>query len=374
MPQPIVDPDFAKLIPPLTDEEHAGLEASLIEHGCIDPLVCWDRGDSAILLDGHNRLAICDGRGLEFETHLIELPDRDAAKVWIIRNQFARRNLTPYQRAELALQLEPLVAAKAKARQRESGGAVPQKSAKPPIDTRAEIAKAAGVSHDTIAKAKFLTEHADEDTKQKLRTGETSVNRAYTEAKREERREANAEVVADLAAGKIVLPEGKYHTIVVDPPWPMQKIEREARPRQMGFDYPTMTEEQLRDLPIPDLANDDAHLYLWSTHKFLPMALRLVEHWGFRYQCLMTWVKNVGFTPFSWMYSTEHVLFCRKGNLDLLVKGKRLDFAAKVRQHSRKPDEFYQLISLTSPPPRIDCFSREQHEGFEQHGNEVARF
>ena len=171
-----------------------------------------------------------------------------------------------------------------------------------------------------------------------------------------------------------VVPAGRYRCIVIDPPWPMKKIEREARPRQVGFEYPTMTEEELQLFPIPHLAEMDCHLYLWTTHKFLPMALRLSEYWGFRYQCLLTWVKNIGFTPFSWMYSTEHILFCRQGNLDLLVKGKRLDFQAKVREHSRKPDEFYDLIKTVSPAPRIDIFSRESREGFATYGNEAGKF
>jgi len=85
-------------------------------------------------------------------------------------------------------------------------------------------------------------------------------------------------------------------------------------------------------------------------------------------------VKNVGFTPFSWMYSTEHVLLCRKGSLDLLQLGKRLDFAGQVRERSRKPTIFYDLVRTVSPGPRIDLFSREEHEGFTQWGDEMERF
>jgi len=170
------------------------------------------------------------------------------------------------------------------------------------------------------------------------------------------------------------LPEGKYRCIVIDPPWEMDKIARDVRPKQVTLDYPQMSEAELLAFPIPDLASDDCHLYLWTTHKYLPLALRLAEHWGFRYQCLMTWVKNVGFTPFSWMYSTEHALFCRRGDLDLLQLGKRLDIHAPVREHSRKPDEFYDLIQTVSPGPRLDIFAREQHEGFEVWGNEVGHF
>lgn len=194
------------------------------------------------------------------------------------------------------------------------------------------------------------------------------------EVQREIRREEARERIAQLKAKGVELPTGKYSCLVVDPPWPMQKIERDVRPNQVEFDYPTMTEDELRAFPLPDVAGDDCHLYLWATQKYLPMALRLAEHWGFKYQCLLTWRKNIGFTPFSWMYSTEHVLFCTRGSLPLLRLGVRLDFEAKVREHSRKPDEFYDIVREVSPGPRLDVFSREKREGFDQYGNEVEKY
>lgn len=171
------------------------------------------------------------------------------------------------------------------------------------------------------------------------------------------------------------LPADRYRTIVVGPPWPMEKILRNVAPNQSDMDYPTMTIEQIKGLPIPKLALEDGcHIYLWTTHKFLPVAFEIYHEWDVKYECLLTWVKNVGFTPFSWMYSTEHCLFGRVGRLPLLQQGKCLDFEGKVREHSRKPDEFYQLVRWVSPEPRIDIFSRERREGFEQYGDECARF
>lgn len=167
----------------------------------------------------------------------------------------------------------------------------------------------------------------------------------------------------------------EYRAIVIDPPWPIQKILREVRPNQDVFDYATMTLEEIGKLPIEDLADPaGCHVYLWVTHKFLPEGLRLFEQWGVKYECLMTWVKNVGFTPFSWMYSTEHVLFGRIGSLAVQRKGLRLDFEGKVREHSRKPDEFYALVIQASPEPRIDLFSREAREGFDKWGKEANKF
>lgn len=171
----------------------------------------------------------------------------------------------------------------------------------------------------------------------------------------------------------IPLPEGKYRTIVIDPPWPVQKIVREERPNQARpLDYPTMTVEEIKALPISELAADDGcHIYLWTTHKFLPTAFDVFHEWGVKYECLLTWVKNVGFTPFSWMYSTEHALFGRVGSLELLKKGLRLDFKGKVERHSEKPDAFYARVREASPEPRLDMYGRKSRKSFKVWGNDA---
>jgi hypothetical protein len=151
-----IDEEFAGLIPPLTEEEHQQLEANLLADGCRDPLAVW--AEEGILLDGHNRYRICQQHGIDFDVREVSLESRDAAQIWIIKNQFGRRNLTPYQRAELALKLEPLVAAQAKENQvanlmQGDHRPVSQNSAeREAVDTRQELARVAGVSHDTISR------------------------------------------------------------------------------------------------------------------------------------------------------------------------------------------------------------------------------
>jgi N6-adenosine-specific RNA methylase IME4 len=133
-----------------------------------------------------------------------------------------------------------------------------------------------------------------------------------------------------------------------------------------------MTLEEISNLPIIDLADrEGCHVYLWTTHKFLPDAFDLFLKWGIKYECLMTWVKNVGFTPFSWMYNTEHVLFGRIGSLKLTRLGMKLSFEASVTRHSEKPDIFYERVREASPEPRLEMFTRKVHEGFKPWGNEI---
>jgi len=85
-------------------------------------------------------------------------------------------------------------------------------------------------------------------------------------------------------------------------------------------------------------------------------------------------MKNGGFTPFSFMYNTEHVLFGQVGNLPLLKMGVRLSFEGRRREHSRKPEEFYEIVWQVSPKPRIDLFARQRREGFDAWGNETEKF
>lgn len=173
-------------------------------------------------------------------------------------------------------------------------------------------------------------------------------------------------------APEVPAPEGTYRAITLDPPWPIEKIERLERTNQEDLDYQTMSLPEIGALPVADLADQaGCHVYLWVTHRFLPAGLDLLAGWGARYQCVMTWVKNVGITPFSWMYSTEHVLFGRIGSLPLERNGLRLDFAAPVQGHSRKPDVFYERVCQASPGPRLAMFERGQRDGFEVWGDEV---
>lgn len=181
-----IDREFETLIPPLTADEYAGLEASIKIEGCRDALVLW--GDT--LIDGHNRYAICKRYEIPFKTVQKEFVSRDEVIKWIILNQFGRRNLPTHERARLALRLKPMIVERAKEQQKQSGGdrksveyqkTVMQKSAEPisHVTTREELAKVAGVSHDTIAKVEKIEEEAPTPIVEASRKGEISVNAAY---------------------------------------------------------------------------------------------------------------------------------------------------------------------------------------------------
>ncbi len=177
-----IDPEFRDLIPPLTNQERSMLEDSIVKDGCDSPLIVWN----GVIVDGHNRYAICQEHGVPFAVSEKVFESRDDALLWIITNQLGRRNLTSFQRGELAIKFEPLLKAQSKVRQlrKSSDNSVTQNSAEqnaPSGETRRQLAKMAGVSHDTIDKVKKMSGAVDDDTKLKLRRGEVSINRAYTD-------------------------------------------------------------------------------------------------------------------------------------------------------------------------------------------------
>lgn len=191
----VIDSEFQSLIPPLSDDEYDRLEKSLVKNGYQDwrePIITWN----GTIIDGHNRYHICDEHGIKFKQMEMEFESREAAKIWIIENQFKRRNLKPYDRSVLALQLEPLYAAEAKRKQtaslrRGSESPVSQKSdeRETPIRTDEQLAKLAGTSRDTIRKVKVIESEASSgnqtaiDARAAIKSGEKSINKAYLEVR-----------------------------------------------------------------------------------------------------------------------------------------------------------------------------------------------
>jgi hypothetical protein len=192
-----IDPEFKALIPPLAAEELAQLRSNIITEGCRDPLVTW-RG---VIIDGHNRFEICTTNGIEFKEVTKDFDERSSAIEWIIRNQFGRRNLSPYERTRLALRLEEAIAGRAKANQSKFTGnqhvAVPQNSAEVHIETREEIAKLAGVSRDTVDKVKQIEKSAAPEIKEALANGEISINKAHLTVKAKKEEEEPEPLIVD---------------------------------------------------------------------------------------------------------------------------------------------------------------------------------
>lgn len=203
----IIDNEFRDLIPPPSDDEKKQLEENILRDGIQDPLKVWN----GILIDGHNRYEIAQAHGLEFKTVEMQFDSRDDVIIWIIKNQFGRRNLSAYDRSILALKLKPVIAAKAKERQGERNDIVKiscqsseeelappstQKSTPTPAreqKTDYQVAKAAGVSEDTIRKVEKIEAKATPEVKAALKSGEISINQAFKDIKNAEKTQRQQE-------------------------------------------------------------------------------------------------------------------------------------------------------------------------------------
>jgi N6-adenosine-specific RNA methylase IME4 len=370
-----IDKEFQNLIPPLSEDEYTKLEASLKTEGCRDALVIWK--EKGILLDGHNRYKICQKHNIKFQTIEMSFADETEAKIWILENQLGRRNLVPYQRGEIALELKALYTAQAKKRQQEHGGTAPGKKSLVPISaqvspnerkTRTKLAKIAKVGHDTMSKIEVIAKKADEKTKEKLRKGETTINKEYKAIVQKERK---AEQVEAVKSAK--LPEGKYHVIVADPPWAYDNRSEDSTHRGRN-PYPSMSVDDIKKMKVDNLAHDNCILWLWTTNAFMVEAHQIAEHWGFKVKTILTWAKDRMGTG-DWLRGqTEHCLMCIKGKPVVTLTNQTTLLQGKLREHSRKPDEFYKLVESLCPGKRLELFSREHRQGWDCVGAEVEKF
>lgn len=367
MPGFHVDEGLRKLIPPLSEAELQQLEANLVRDGCRDPLVIWN--EKGVLLDGHHRYAICSRLTIPYRTERLKLPDRKAAQAWVIQNQFGRRNLTPMVRGELALKLEPLIAETAKARQRDGGKKKLVQNSAQAGKTRDTVAKVAGISHDTLSKIKVITEKAPESVKEKLRAGNTTINREYKAIVQSERKAEQIKKVAAVSE----LPTGTFHVIVADPPWPYSKRPNDSTHRG-ATPYPSMTITEISQMAVSKIAEPDSILWLWATNAFMVEAHEVARAWGFEVKTILTWAKDrmgVG----DWLRGqTEHCLMAIKGKPVVNLTNQTTLLNGPMREHSRKPNEFYTMVDALCIGRKCELFSREERKGWKSFGAEIGKF
>ena len=178
------------------------------------------------------------------------------------------------------------------------------------------------------------------------------------------------------------LPEQKYNTLVIDPPWQIatmgtRTVVASRRNHNQGpVPYEMLTLEEIKQFPLRNLANDGAHVYLWTTNSMLPVAFEVLEAWGVHYHLTMPLVKKSGVAPCNgYVAGAEFCLlgfagrpmqsFRSVGKLNWLLTSPR------PHSHSRKPDEFYDLVEEMSPGPYIDLFGRQRRPNWDSWGDEV---
>lgn len=352
----------------MTEEEFNQLEQNILAEGIRDKLIVWN----GIIIDGHNRYAIATKHGLDFAVEEKEFKNRQEAIEWIILNQFGRRNLSTYDRSVLALKLKNMFAEKAKANLSIAGKSYSPKEGcqnsdkvTQKIDTKKELAKIAGVSHDTISKVEKIEQKAPPKVKQKIANGEISINKAYKDIRRQELRE---EKKVELKQRE--LPKGVYEVILADPPWRYQFSETQSR--EIENHYPTMDLENIKSLKVPSA--DNAVLFLWATAPKLEEALEVLNAWGFTYKTCAVWDKERIGMGYWFRGQHELLLLGTKGTFPTPEPSARVSSVIhSVRErHSTKPEVVYEIIESMFPDRTyLEMFCREPRKGWEVWGNEV---
>jgi len=257
-----------------------------------------------------------------------------------------------------------------------------------PIDTKKEIASIAGVSHDTIAKVKVIENNATPETKIKLSSGEISINQAYQDIKKEEKKEIlqnkKEEYNDKLETAKnnntdfkidIYNTAKKFRVFYVDPPW--NYGDKQNTPNLGGAEkhYSSMTIKELCLMPVNEISEKDSVLFLWVTSPLLEECFEIINSWGFKYKTSFVWDKikhNMGH------YNSvrhEFLLIATRGSCtpDNKTLYDSVQSVERNDNHSEKPIEFLNIIDdIYEHGDRIELFCRQpKKENWFYWGNEI---
>lgn len=159
----------------------------------------------------------------------------------------------------------------------------------------------------------------------------------------------------------------RYRTIMADPPWDIHQTGGRGADQH----YPLMTVEQIKAIPVADLAEDDAHLWLWVTNATLRIGYDVMEAWGFVPRSPLTWVKpRLGLGVYL-RNTTEHMILGTRGRAPVNFKAQPTWVFAPLQSHSHKPEEQYAIIERVSKGPYLELFARRSQPGWDAWGNEI---
>ena len=161
--------------------------------------------------------------------------------------------------------------------------------------------------------------------------------------------------------------------IVMDPPWAYEK--RSADPSHRGASpYPEMSFDEIVVLPIRKLSAPDSILWLWTTNAHMRAAFDLIDSWDFTYKTILTWAKDRMGTG-DWLRGqTEHCIMAVHGKPIVNLTNQTTLLRGPLREHSRKPEEFYSLVESLCPGSKVELFARTQRGGWVSHGDQATLF
>jgi len=314
------------------------------------------------------------------------------AKKWMAENQLGRRNLAEYVKGELISVIEDCEKEIGREKLVEAGkkyGEGHKKEEeplsiidKPSHDTRKIVADKLGWSTGKKAMFDVVKKKAPEEIKEKLRHGDVSINQVYQDIRKEEKKAERdkkiEEVKQKIESENLVQPNKKYHVIAIDPPWAYSEKggfssdDYDATSNRGAVDYPTMTVEQISKIELPTA--DDCVIFLWTTHAFLRDSFELLDNWGFNYKATLVWDKVKMGLGRTIRMQVEFCLIGVKGNPIINGSSERDIITEPRREHSRKPEAFYQMAERMCIGNRLDFFSRQNRENWDHYGAESGQF
>jgi len=390
-----IHPELRSLLFPLKEEELKLLEESILREGIREKLVVWEHNGKLFLVDGHHRLEIARKHGIPFQITKKNFRSLEEAKIWMLQNQLGRRNLTDEQRAYIQGKLYEMLK-KPRGRPQKIGQNVQFFNSE--NATAENLGSLFGVNEKTVRRNSKFAEAVDRVKQINVKAAEKilrgEVKDAITalpqiiEKEKPEIVEEALKRLAERETGKLKLkkavmevkiqklkekaekldpPSGKYNVIVVDPPWPYS-TEYDPDGHRGASPYPEMSLEEIKSLRLPMAEN--CIVWLWTTNAFMHEAFHVLEAWGLKPKTILTWVKDrmgVG----SWLRGqTEHCILAVKGNPEIHLTNQSTVIFGKVREHSRKPEEFYQLVESLCIGRKLDYFGRKRREGWDVYGTE----
>lgn len=348
-----INPEYEKIVPPASKEEYQQLKESILQNGMHFPIII---NESNIVLDGHHRFRVCKELGLNPKTITKTFQNKLLEKKFVIESNLRRRQLNDFQKAELGIPLLQIEKALAKERQGKRTD-LTSVSNDTQVRASAQVSKQIGVSTTTFERAKKVIELATPELKERVRSGQTSINYAYKKVNRVEKK-TNAEPI----------PTGKYSVILADPPW-QYDINTRGSPDDH---YDVMSNNDIEKLKVPSSA--DAVLFLWVTAPKLKEAIQVMESWGFTYKTHMVWIKDKIGTGYYFRGQHELLFVGVKGKISIPEEDDRPSsvLSAKRTKHSKKPFEVYDIIEKMYPNQKyLEMFARNTRKNWKSWGNEV---
>jgi N6-adenosine-specific RNA methylase IME4/ParB-like chromosome segregation protein Spo0J len=375
---------LATLFPLLDGAGFDELVADIRTHGLREPIVLFE----GKVLDGRNRYRACVEAGVEPTLTVYQGEDPVA---YVISLNLRRRHLDESQRAMVAAKLATLKLGDNQHHPKEHpsieeasrllnvGHASVERAKMVQRDGASELVQAVERGQVSVSAAADVATLPEQNQRAIVEQGERAILRAAQQIRARKAEIRRAERIVRLVAASNqsapLLRDRRYPVIYADVPW--QHDEGTTDPsRHIGSNhYPVMPQADICVLPVSELATESAVLFLWTTSPHLKKAFEVIEAWGFQYQSSMVWLKDSIGMGYWVRNRHELLLIASRGNMPHPAPSARPDsvIEAPRREHSRKPDEAYELIERMYPElPRIELFARQARPGWDAWGNEVA--